>query len=471
MSILISPNMSLPVPVVGTEQGPDYALDVNSCLTLIDGHDHSPGSGVQVTPAGLNINTTLTFNSQQATNVLSVSFTAQGTASAVLQSLSVAPGTESPDPIQDLWYTDGAGTAIQITAGGLVNSTVGSLPGESYSAGTFFWKQGTGSTIPANFDIGSIVLRPNVAATSFGTTLQPPSAIASAYTLTLPPDPSTASGSKFLILSTAGVITGGALVDNSSIQFTSDVLSVKAGGITAAMIASGVLPNLQHQDFTSSGSFVVPTGVSILLIEMISGGGGGGGGGRGGGAGGQGGSGSNPVKGSFVVTPGSTLTVTVGTGGAGGAAQATPSANGNNGGSGTSSAVSFAGTNLLTALGQPGGFGSNNGGPNVSGWGIVSDQIAGGGGGSDGPTSAYNVGGQATATGGAGGGGGPGALSNAVFASPGGPSGLGVGASLGGHGHGAGGGGGQLGNNTSSNSGGFGGAGADGLVRIIWVAP
>ncbi len=470
MSILISSSMSLPIPGVGTEAGPNFAIDVNSCFTLIDQHDHSPGQGVQITPAGLNINATLTFNSQQATALLSASFTAQNSPSSVLQSIYVAPGTESPAAIQDLWYTDSAGNNVQLTSNGLVNAIVASLPGESYSGGTFFWKQGTGSTTPANFDIGSIILRPNVAGTTLGTTLIPNAA--STFSMTLPADPASAGGSNFLLMDTSGTITGGALVDNSSIEFASHVLRVKAGGITQSMLAPGAGTSAVVHDITASGSFVVPANCTVIWVSMIGGGGGGGGGGRVNAniIGGQGGSGSIPNSAMLTVTPGETLTAVVGAGGAGGAIQGA-AADGNNGSSGGLTSLARSGTILLESLGSPGGKGSSVT-PNGTGWGSISSQLAGGTGGVIGARSAYNLGGSPTNTGTTvdGGGGAPGAFGSAALAGNGGPAGTGSGASTGGIGYGAGGGGGQAGSGASSNAGGFGGTGAGGLIRIITVS-
>ena len=70
----------------------------------------------------------------------------------------------------------------------------------------------------------------------------------------------------------------------------------------------------QSQEFTSSGTFTVPSGVSCVFITMI----GGGSGGKGGTGGGGGGSGEYTIRLPKVVTPGGTLSITVGTGGAGG---------------------------------------------------------------------------------------------------------------------------------------------------------
>src|ERR1700677_1252616 len=200
-----TPNMLLTVPTVGQELGPTYAYDVNSDLSLIDLHDHSPGKGVQITPDGIDITSALAFNNNVANSLAGVVFQAQSTPSSTLQGLSVAPGGEAV-PIEDLFYTDSAGNVIQLTKAGETNVTLASLPGESYAGGTFTWRQGAGSTVPANFDIGHITIRPNIAATTFGVTLTPPTAISSAYTIQLPADPTLLSVTSIFTLSPAGVM-------------------------------------------------------------------------------------------------------------------------------------------------------------------------------------------------------------------------------------------------------------------------
>ncbi|HPT09772.1 MAG TPA: choice-of-anchor J domain-containing protein [Bacteroidales bacterium] len=69
--------------------------------------------------------------------------------------------------------------------------------------------------------------------------------------------------------------------------------------------------------FTSSGEFTVPMGVSEVTIEVV------GAGGNGWGNGGGGGGGGGYAKGSYFVTPQTTLAVTVGTGGGGAVAGTT----------------------------------------------------------------------------------------------------------------------------------------------------
>lgn len=202
MSILQSSNMNLPVPGVGSEFGPQYAIDINNCFTLIDTHDHSPGRGVPITPAGMNINVNLNFNDNAAINLSYTAFEPGSSPSSAFQSISSSPVSS----INELFYTDNNGTVTQITTNGVVNAVAAAIPGESYAAGTFIWTQTQSSlpTTPANFDVGSIILRPNTANTAFGVTLAPPGGIASAYTLTLPLIP---SSPQILQVDTSGTIT------------------------------------------------------------------------------------------------------------------------------------------------------------------------------------------------------------------------------------------------------------------------
>jgi len=93
---------------------------------------------------------------------------------------------------------------------------------------------------------------------------------------------------------------------------TGQVLTV-SGGVPAWATPAVAVPSLNEQVFTSSGSFTVPTGVTRLWVEILSGGGSGGrendysaGGGTAGGR----------INRQFTVTPAASLTVTIGAGGA-----------------------------------------------------------------------------------------------------------------------------------------------------------
>ncbi|KAF1004367.1 MAG: hypothetical protein GAK28_04074 [Luteibacter sp.] len=108
--------------------------------------------------------------------------------------------------------------------------------------------------------------------------------------------------------------------------------TISAGNI-ATIAASKVLPTSilgmfgqsRQQQFTSSGSFTVPAGITTIYVSAVAGGGGGGGGGGNniGGAsasgGGGGGAGQSIIRQAFTVTPGQVIPITIGTAGSGGA--------------------------------------------------------------------------------------------------------------------------------------------------------
>jgi hypothetical protein len=197
--------MGLPNPVPGSDPGPQYALDIQSCMTIIDQHNHTPGSGQQITPAAIDINADLPFGSNNATSLRSVRWTPQ---SAPL-SLSTDLGCCYVAGV-DLYYNDVDGNEIRLTQGGSVVGSPGTITGlpsgtagASYSAGTFVFQSATNT--PANIDGGSFILRNNTA-NSFGLTLEPPSALAANYSVTLPSLPSSMMGQSFLTIDTSGNI-------------------------------------------------------------------------------------------------------------------------------------------------------------------------------------------------------------------------------------------------------------------------
>lgn len=196
MAYTISPNMNLVIPGVGTEPGPTYATDVNNSLTIIDGHDHTIGSGVAITPSAININASLTMNNQSLTNIGALTLFPQ---------LTPPASNSIYESGVDLFYRDGNGNNIRITQSGSVAGSTGTITGlpsgtasASFVAGTFVFQSAT--LTGANIDGASFIYRNNTAS-SFGLTLQPPNAMAANYTLTLPSLPST---NNVMTLDTAG---------------------------------------------------------------------------------------------------------------------------------------------------------------------------------------------------------------------------------------------------------------------------
>lgn len=199
--------MSLPVPGVGIENGPQYAIDLNNCLAILDQHNHAAGSGVQITPNGLNINSDLTIGSNNLTNIRSSRYQSQTSPLALasdLQSVYVSG--------KDLYYNDSTGAQIRITQNGAVAGTPGSIANlaspasAAYVSGSSTFVFQSAAVTPANLDGASITLR-NLSASSFGLTLAPPNSMGSNTTITLPSLPASPA---LLSIDTSGNISASA---------------------------------------------------------------------------------------------------------------------------------------------------------------------------------------------------------------------------------------------------------------------
>lgn len=120
-------SLGVTAPVVGTTAGPDYADQVNEFLEALQDVVEA-----KVTPAGIDINTDLSLFSSgsyyRLKDALAVTFRDQTSAlSAATYPTSIYfSGGEC-------YANDGAGNQIQLTAGGIVNtSTTGGITGSGY---------------------------------------------------------------------------------------------------------------------------------------------------------------------------------------------------------------------------------------------------------------------------------------------------------------------------------------------------
>lgn len=148
---------------------------------------------------------------------------------------------------------------------------------------------------------------------------------------------------------------------------TGIIVSNAAGAITISATDEVFIPSnfksVQNtQLFYYTSTFTVPSGVYKITIEAVGGSGGGGGGGgksststySGGGGGGGGGAEYTGII--LDVTPGTTISYTIGAEGTGGAA-GTSTAYGGSGGKGGNTTVSYKSLTILTAHGGEGGSG------------------------------------------------------------------------------------------------------------------
>lgn len=238
-----SANMSLPVPIVGVDPGPDYATNINTCFFFIDSHDHSSGKGIPITQAGINITSAFSFSSNPATGLSYLNFTSQVAVSAQ-KSLYVLNN--------DLYFRDGNNGQIPLTAGGSIAGTPGSIGGLSGGASctynsanqTFVFAQSP--TTAANLDAANVILRNTTSPYNY-VTLKAPTALATTYDFVYPSVlPAT---QKFMTLDGSGNAAAPWAVDGSTIEVASGTtVQVKNLGVTLAKLATEVI------------QYLVPTG-------------------------------------------------------------------------------------------------------------------------------------------------------------------------------------------------------------------
>lgn len=255
-NFIVSPNMNLPVPDVALEPGPQYAIDINSCFSVIDGHNHAPGSGVQVPSAGININVDLPFNGNNATFLRSSRYSINA---SPLSGASDLACSYSAGPNGELYWNDLSGNQVQLTNGGSPAGSAGTITGlpsgtasAAYSSvsGTFIFERATATA--ANLDIGTIVLRyPGSYPSPSGNfiALEAPSSLSTGFSLVLPANLPGSNSS--LIGSSASGVLSYFNVDGSTLDISGgNTLIVKTGGITATQIANQTITNAQIAPLT-----------------------------------------------------------------------------------------------------------------------------------------------------------------------------------------------------------------------------
>jgi hypothetical protein len=271
-SSYLTPNMLLVIPVPTQAPGPDWASDLNASLTILDSHNHAAGSGVQINPAGLNINADLPFNnSNNATQLRSVRFFPNVSALSTGSDLGCLY-----EAGVDLYYNDGAGNQIRITQSGSVAGSAGTitgLPSGTASAayqsvsGTFQFQQATSTA--ANIDGASLIIRyPGSYPTPSGNCiiLEAPSSIASQYSLVLPGLP---AQTNVMTLTSAGIMSS-ITYDSVGTSMTSTGANAIANSRTRSTGTSvgigGVAISTSCGSFSSSTtSYIDVTNLSVTL--------------------------------------------------------------------------------------------------------------------------------------------------------------------------------------------------------------
>ncbi len=113
--------MGLLIPIPGVDPGEEYAYLISNDLARIANHTHTGASnldGYQVPTAGININEDLSTQSNNITNLRSTRYIDQPSSLVGVGDLDCVYFQNG-----DLWINNGDGVPIQITSGGLVNTT------------------------------------------------------------------------------------------------------------------------------------------------------------------------------------------------------------------------------------------------------------------------------------------------------------------------------------------------------------
>lgn len=248
--------MGLLISTVGSDSGLLWETNLNASLSSIDTHDHSSGKGVQISPAGLNISSDLSLQSNSATNVKSVVFSDQISLSTV-NSLYTKSG--------ELWYNDPT-SPVQITSGGSVNATSSGISsgGATASFVSSVLVVNQAASTPANVQCGSLLIGNNVASSNF-VTLQPTNSLASNYSLTLPAIPASTS---FLTVDTSGnmsasVATNLGIVAGNIANATITGSKIASATITGSNIASATITGSNLVSATVTGTQIANSTIAV----------------------------------------------------------------------------------------------------------------------------------------------------------------------------------------------------------------
>lgn len=231
-----TPNMNLTLPIVSQTTGPTWANQINADLSVIDGHNHVPGSGAQIPSAALNINANVDFATNSAIGLNSTQYINQN-AIASACALYAYQG--------ELYYNDSSSVPVQITSNGSVVGPQGQWtnlapPAEAafnIGTGTFSFK--SNSTTFGRLQAAILTLQ--ATSTSNPISVIAPSATA-AYNLTLPTTAAPQTGS---LLSSDSSGTMSWVVGDATVSVTSSTIGVAPLGITAAQLASNAVETLK----------------------------------------------------------------------------------------------------------------------------------------------------------------------------------------------------------------------------------
>ncbi len=262
-------NMNLVLPTVSQTPGPQWASIINSDLTLIDQHNHTPGFGAPIPVAALNINDSIAFGNNAATGVGYLQFNPQAAATAT-SSLYV-------DGNGDFFYNNSLGGQVQITSGGGLAALPGSITNLPSGTAAVTFSPGAGSytfTKATNqgavLDSGPIVIRTGSAGSNaVGITPHPST---SNYVLVLPSSLPASVG----LFATGALGLTSFLTLDTTLSVTGSTLGVAPLGITSAQLATDSVQTAKIQNGAvtyakmQAANYVIPGGNGVGTITSTT---------------------------------------------------------------------------------------------------------------------------------------------------------------------------------------------------------
>jgi hypothetical protein len=270
-----TPYMALTLPVVSATLGPEWASELNAALALIDSHDHSSGKGTPVRSNGIYLDSDLDCHNINLKTLRSSRYTAQGSPLSGVSDVCCIYFSGA-----DLYANDAVGNQVQITSGGGVAGSPGSISGLVSPASVVYTPASTifnfysASTVRASLACGPLTIAEAVASGK-GVTISVPTALAANYALELPA--ALPASTKFMTLSAAGLIGVGpdvaSGIDTANLADGAVTPSKKAalGQQVSASCGLFTTTSLTDVDVTNLTVTITTTGRPILIALIADG--------------------------------------------------------------------------------------------------------------------------------------------------------------------------------------------------------
>lgn len=117
-----SPNMLLVVPDPGVTLGPAWAQQIADALERIDLHNHTPNLGVALSSQSITVDGDLSLQAFNLTGIRTLRLNSQLSTPVTANDLQIVYSMGG-----ELFYRDDAGNAVQLTNGGSIAGTAGTI--------------------------------------------------------------------------------------------------------------------------------------------------------------------------------------------------------------------------------------------------------------------------------------------------------------------------------------------------------